>query len=191
MREHTNSVTYDSLRRSLSVGQIEMDGISHYHHSEDVLWPGWPKLWGQQRIVFFNTKFLNHVYFHTLWLSSRICQQRIVFINNHKWQNEVLIAICDKVTLWVFLLLTLGVHGEGTVFSTLIFLLFWDAIFMSGIPDVFSYPYQVSTHRWKFYKKIILLGWYYRYKYMYTCSWSWINAVLRENDVLYCNANIL
>ncbi|XP_072038420.1 fanconi-associated nuclease 1-like [Amphiura filiformis] len=35
-----------------------------------------------------------------------------------------------------------GVHGEGSVFTTLIFLLFWDIVFMSGIPDAFSYPYQ-------------------------------------------------
>ena len=36
-----------------------------------------------------------------------------------------------------------GIHGEGSVFTTLIFLLFWDIVFMNGIPDVFSYPYQV------------------------------------------------
>ncbi|XP_071794297.1 fanconi-associated nuclease 1-like [Asterias amurensis] len=35
-----------------------------------------------------------------------------------------------------------GVHGEGSTFTTLAFLLFWDIIFMDGIPDAFCYPYQ-------------------------------------------------
>ncbi|PIK62176.1 putative fanconi-associated nuclease 1 isoform X2 [Apostichopus japonicus] len=36
---------------------------------------------------------------------------------------------------------THGKHGEGSTFCTIIFLLFWDEIFMD-LPDVFSYPYQ-------------------------------------------------
>ncbi|XP_071845071.1 fanconi-associated nuclease 1-like isoform X2 [Apostichopus japonicus] len=36
---------------------------------------------------------------------------------------------------------TNGKHGEGSTFCTIIFLLFWDEIFMD-LPDVFSYPYQ-------------------------------------------------
>ncbi|XP_048376681.2 fanconi-associated nuclease 1 [Stegostoma tigrinum] len=35
-----------------------------------------------------------------------------------------------------------GIHGEGTTFLTLFGLLFWDIIFLSGIPDVFRNPYQ-------------------------------------------------
>ncbi|XP_038072223.1 fanconi-associated nuclease 1-like [Patiria miniata] len=35
-----------------------------------------------------------------------------------------------------------GVHGEGSTFTTLICLLFWDLIFMEGVPDAFCYPYQ-------------------------------------------------
>ena len=38
-----------------------------------------------------------------------------------------------------------GVHGEGSTFTTLAFLLFWDIIFMDGIPDAFCYPYQVRA----------------------------------------------
>ncbi|XP_022106779.1 fanconi-associated nuclease 1-like [Acanthaster planci] len=35
-----------------------------------------------------------------------------------------------------------GVHGEGSTFTTLVSLLFWDLIFLEGIPDTFCYPYQ-------------------------------------------------
>ncbi|XP_068458237.1 fanconi-associated nuclease 1 [Clinocottus analis] len=35
-----------------------------------------------------------------------------------------------------------GIHGEGSTFSTLFALLFWDIIFMEGIQDVFRNPYQ-------------------------------------------------
>lgn len=49
----------------------------------------------------------------------------------------------------------LGVHGEGSTFSTLYGLLLWDIIFMDGIPDVFRNAYQVpvkslvpGTARW-------------------------------------------
>ncbi|XP_078388537.1 fanconi-associated nuclease 1 isoform X2 [Cetorhinus maximus] len=35
-----------------------------------------------------------------------------------------------------------GIHGEGAIFLTLFGLLFWDIIFLSGIPDVFRNPYQ-------------------------------------------------
>lgn len=37
----------------------------------------------------------------------------------------------------------LGIHGEGSTFSTLCGLLLWDIIFMDGIPDVFRNAYQV------------------------------------------------
>ena len=37
----------------------------------------------------------------------------------------------------------LGIHGEGSTFSTLYGLLLWDVIFMDGIPDVFRNAYQV------------------------------------------------
>lgn len=36
----------------------------------------------------------------------------------------------------------LGIHGEGSTFSTLYGLLLWDVIFMDGIPDVFRNAYQ-------------------------------------------------
>lgn len=39
----------------------------------------------------------------------------------------------------------LGVHGEGSTFSTLYGLLLWDVIFMDGIPDVFRNAYQVPV----------------------------------------------
>lgn len=39
----------------------------------------------------------------------------------------------------------LGIHGEGSTFSTLYGLLLWDIIFMDGIPDVFRNAYQVIT----------------------------------------------
>eukprot|EP00062_Callorhinchus_milii_P002621 gi/632939207/ref/XP_007908186.1/ PREDICTED: fanconi-associated nuclease 1 [Callorhinchus milii] len=35
-----------------------------------------------------------------------------------------------------------GIHGEGATFTTLFGLLFWDIIFMDGIPDVFRNSYQ-------------------------------------------------
>merc|ERR1711962_783953 len=35
-----------------------------------------------------------------------------------------------------------GLHGEGSIFSALFVLLFWDVIFMDGIPDVFWNPFQ-------------------------------------------------
>ncbi|XP_078055931.1 fanconi-associated nuclease 1 [Mustelus asterias] len=35
-----------------------------------------------------------------------------------------------------------GIHGEGATFLTLFGLLFWDIIFLPGIPDVFRNPYQ-------------------------------------------------
>ncbi|XP_072348738.1 fanconi-associated nuclease 1 [Scyliorhinus torazame] len=37
-----------------------------------------------------------------------------------------------------------GIHGEGATFLTLFGLLFWDIIFLSGIPDVFRNPYQAG-----------------------------------------------
>lgn len=39
----------------------------------------------------------------------------------------------------------LGLHGEGSTFSTLYGLLLWDVIFMDGIPDVFRNAYQVPV----------------------------------------------
>ena len=39
----------------------------------------------------------------------------------------------------------IGIHGEGSTFSTLFGLLLWDVIFMEGIPDVFRNPYQVCV----------------------------------------------
>ncbi|KAJ8029230.1 Fanconi-associated nuclease 1 [Holothuria leucospilota] len=60
-------------------------------------------------------------------------------------QEEEGVDLCsvEQVALDYYLAngFTHGKHGEGTTFSTLIFLLFWDEIFMD-IPDVFSYPYQ-------------------------------------------------
>lgn len=44
--------------------------------------------------------------------------------------------------------LALGVHGEGSTFSTLYGLLLWDVIFMDGIPDVFRNAYQVPSIPW-------------------------------------------
>ena len=38
-----------------------------------------------------------------------------------------------------------GIHGEGSTFSTLFGLLVWDVIFMDGIPDVFRNAYQVAS----------------------------------------------
>uniref|UniRef100_UPI00398F5816 fanconi-associated nuclease 1 n=1 Tax=Pristiophorus japonicus TaxID=55135 RepID=UPI00398F5816 len=35
-----------------------------------------------------------------------------------------------------------GIHGEGATFLTLFGLLFWEIIFLPGIPDVFRNPYQ-------------------------------------------------
>uniref|UniRef100_T1IXG8 Fanconi-associated nuclease n=1 Tax=Strigamia maritima TaxID=126957 RepID=T1IXG8_STRMM len=37
-----------------------------------------------------------------------------------------------------------GVHGESSTFTSLFCLLFWDIIFMSGIPDVFRSPHQIA-----------------------------------------------
>ncbi|XP_041464130.1 fanconi-associated nuclease 1-like isoform X1 [Lytechinus variegatus] len=39
---------------------------------------------------------------------------------------------------------TEGIHGEGTTYSTLIFVIFWDIVFHPNIPDVFCYPYQTA-----------------------------------------------
>ena len=36
-----------------------------------------------------------------------------------------------------------GVHAEGSTFSTLFALLFWDIIFFHSVPDVFRSQYQV------------------------------------------------
>lgn len=41
-----------------------------------------------------------------------------------------------------------GIHGEGSTFSTLYGLLLWDIIFMDGIPDVFRNAYQVLKLRY-------------------------------------------
>lgn len=43
--------------------------------------------------------------------------------------------------------IALGIHGEGSTFSTLCGLLLWDIIFMDGIPDVFRNAYQVTRSR--------------------------------------------
>ncbi|XP_071506665.1 fanconi-associated nuclease 1-like [Diadema antillarum] len=37
---------------------------------------------------------------------------------------------------------TEGVHGEGSTYSTLVFILFWEIVFDNSVPDVFCYPYQ-------------------------------------------------
>eukprot|EP00057_Strongylocentrotus_purpuratus_P007947 XP_011662421.1 PREDICTED: fanconi-associated nuclease 1 isoform X2 [Strongylocentrotus purpuratus] len=39
---------------------------------------------------------------------------------------------------------TEGTHGEGTTYSTLIFIIFWEIVFHPNIPDVFCYPYQTA-----------------------------------------------
>lgn len=38
-----------------------------------------------------------------------------------------------------------GVHGEGSPYTFIFTLIFWDIIFME-IPDVFIGPFQVSFH---------------------------------------------
>lgn len=43
--------------------------------------------------------------------------------------------------------IAVGIHGEGSTFSTLCGLLLWDIIFMDGIPDVFRNAYQVTSSR--------------------------------------------
>ena len=35
-----------------------------------------------------------------------------------------------------------GIHGEGSVFTTLYGLLMWDVLFTEGVPDVFRAPFQ-------------------------------------------------
>ena len=40
---------------------------------------------------------------------------------------------------------TRGVHCEGSAFSTLFALLFWDVIFFYDVPNVFRSRYQVSV----------------------------------------------
>lgn len=57
----------------------------------------------------------------------------MVFQNGKSW---FVMCVCD---------LALGVHGEGSTFSTLYGLLLWDVIFMDGIPDVFRNAYQVPS----------------------------------------------
>lgn len=38
-----------------------------------------------------------------------------------------------------------GIHGEGSTFTTLYGLLLWDVIFMDGVPDAFRNAYQVPS----------------------------------------------
>ncbi|XP_006742385.2 fanconi-associated nuclease 1-like isoform X1 [Leptonychotes weddellii] len=56
----------------------------------------------------------------------------------------VMVGVFKKQKNLIFLCFgfVLGIHGEGSTFSTLYGLLLWDIIFMDGIPDVFRNAYQ-------------------------------------------------
>lgn len=61
----------------------------------------------------------------------------------------VMVGVFEKQKHLIFLCFgfVLGIHGEGSTFSTLCGLLLWDIIFMDGIPDVFRNAYQVLRLR--------------------------------------------
>lgn len=73
---------------------------------------------------------------------------RNTFISSYQGTSEtdegIVVCSVEQVALEHYKQLgyTEGIHGEGSTYSTLIFVIFWDIVFQPNIPDVFCYPYQ-------------------------------------------------